>query len=156
METRNSLMFDAEELMNDFKKTIKQAFKTDEWINTFDGNEVKVVTKQERTSDKFPVISLNIIDDSPYNRTRDSNQVANHTQFTLRITIYNKESKNKKLDREVLSRRIANEIIYNLQIKYGLSHQYNQPTPNEDVSIARRTIGYTSIIDNKTKTLYIQ
>ena len=102
------------------------------------------------------MISLNIIDDSPYNRTRDSNQVANHTQFTLRITIYNKESKNKKLDREVLSRRIANEIIYNLQIKYGLSHQYNQPTPNEDVSIARRTIGYTSIIDNKTKTLYIQ
>lgn len=156
MEQRNSLMFDAEELLDEFKKTIKRAFKTDEWINTFDGNEMKVVTKQERTSDKFPVVVLNIFDDSPYNRTRDSNQVANHTQFALRITIYNKESKNKKLDRDVLSRKIANEIIYNLQIKYGLSHQYNQSTPNEDVSIARRTIGYNPIIDNRTKAIFIQ
>lgn len=156
MEERNSLIFDGELVMNELKKTIKQIFKTNEWIETFDGNEIKVITKQERTSDKFPVVSLNIFDDLPYNRTRDSNQIANHTQFALRVTIYNKESKSKKLDRETLSRRIANEIILNFQQKFGYSHSYNQLAPNEDVSVARRIIGYNMIINNKTYAIYIQ
>lgn len=156
MEERNSLIFDGELVMNELKKVIKQIFKTNEWIETFDGNEIKVITKQERTSDKFPVVSLNIFDDLPYNRTRDSNQIANHTQFALRVTIYNKESKSKKLDRETLSRRIANEIILNFQQRFGYSHSYNQLAPNEDVSVARRIIGYNMIINNKNHAIYIQ
>ena len=81
MEERNSLIFDGELVLNEVKKLIKETFKSDEWVELFDGNEMKVITKQERTSDKFPVISLNIIDDNPYNRTRDSRQISNHTQL---------------------------------------------------------------------------
>lgn len=156
MVERNSLIFDGELVMNELKKLIKKTFKTNEWIETFDGNEVKIITKQERTSDKFPVIVINIFDELPYSRTRDSNQIANHTQFSLRITIYNKESKSKKIDRDTLSRRIANEIILNLQKEFGYSHSYNQLTPNEDVSITRRTIGYNLIINNQTYSIHSQ
>lgn len=156
MEERNSLIFNGEVVMNEVKKVIKETFKSDEWIELFDGNEVKVITRQERTSDKFPVISLNIIDDFPYTKTRDSKQISNHTQFTLRITIYNKESKTKKLDREIVSRRISNAIIQKLQMKFGYSHSYNQLVPNEDITIARRVISYTQVIDNRTYAIYNQ
>lgn len=156
MEERNSLIFDGELVLKEVKKLIKEIFKTDEWVELFDGNEAKVITTQERTSDKFPVISLNIIDDNPYTITRDSRQISNHTQFTLRVTIYNKESKAKKLDREIVSRRIANAIIQKLQMKLGYSHGYNQLVPNEDITIARRIISYTQVIDNRTYAIYNQ
>lgn len=156
MLERNSLVFDGEALLSDLKKTIKKIFKSDEWINTFDGNEANITTFHKAVSDKFPTIFLEIEDDSPYNITRDSNQIANHSQFLFRITIYNKESKNKKIDRETLSRRIAKEIIFVLQKEYGFSHEYNNFIPNEDESIARRVISYRPIIDNRTNAIYIQ
>ena len=156
MLERNSLIFDGEKVINTLKKSIKKLFKSDEWVETFDGNEVGVITYQQTISDNFPIIFLEIIDDSPYTITRDSNQIANHTRFTFRITIYNKESKAKKLDRETLSRRIANEVILHLQKEYGYAHDYNQFVPNEDITISRRVIGYTAVIDNNTYAIYNQ
>lgn len=153
---RNTLMFDGETLLNEIKSAIKEVFKTDEWIQTFDGNELKIVTRQERVSDKFPVVVLNIIDDYPYLNGKTSQQHTQFSEFTLLITIYNKDSKAKKIDRETLSRRISYAIIYCLQTKFGYMHTYNQLTPNEDVSVTRRTISYTQIINNETRATFIR
>lgn len=150
----NTLIFDGERVTTQIKKLIQKAFKSDEWYTLFDNNDLQILTYQERVADKFPTIIINIVDDFPYLRTRDSNQISNHTQFTLRITIYNKNSKSKKLNREIVSRKIADNIIYTLQSELGYIYNANQLIPNEDIDVCRRVISYSVIIDNKTFDIY--
>lgn len=150
----NTLTFNGQRVMDQVKKLIQKSFKTDEWYELFDNNDLEIITYQERVSDRFPIITINIIDDYPYLTSRDSNQISNHTQFSLRITIYNKNSISKKLNREIVSRKIADQIIYTLQSELGYIYESNQLVPNEDVDICRRIISYSLIIDNKTYNIY--
>lgn len=153
---RNTLMFDRKTLRKEIVDAIKEVFNTDEWVKTFDGNELKIINRRERVSDKFPVVSIVIKDDHPFVNGKTSQQHTQYTEFNLLIEIYNKDSKAKKIDRETLSEDIGDAIIYCLQTKFGYMHTYNDTNPNEDVSVARRTILYTQIINNETRATFIR
>ena len=58
------------------------------------------------------------------------------------------------MNREIVSRKIADQIIYTLQSELGYIYESNQLVPNEDVDICRRIISYSLIIDNKTYNIY--
>ena len=154
----NDIVFDEEQFTNDIKDKIKLGFKNDtntNWFNIFGNKEINFSLIEDKFSDTFPTIDIEVIG-IPYERSMDSVQVANHTQFTIDIYIYNKEGKNgkEKINRKTLSMRIAKMINYIIQTNYGLVASSDSYLPNQDPTICRRLISYSGVIDNKTKSIF--
>ena len=155
---RNNIVFDEEQFTNDIKDKIKLGFKNDtntNWFSVFGNKEINFSIVEDKFSDTFPTIDIEVTG-IPYERSMDSGQVANHTQFTIDIYVYNKEGKNgkEKINRKVLSMRMAKMINYIIQTNYGLVANSDSYLPNQDPSVCRRLITYTGVIDNKNKYIF--
>lgn len=154
----NDIVFDEEQFTKDIQNKIRQGFKNDKetnWFSVFGNKEINFSIIEDKFSDTFPTIDIEVIG-TPYERSMDSVQVANHTQFTIDIYVYNKEGKNgkEKINRKILSMRISKMINYIMQKSYGLIASSDSYLPNQDPSICRRLISYSGVIDNKNKCIY--
>lgn len=154
----NDIVFDEELFTNDIEDKIRLGFKNDNetnWFSVFGNKEMNISLIEDKFSDTFPTISIEVTG-VPYERTMDSGQVANHTQFNIDIYVYNKEGKigKEKIDRKKLSMRISKRINYIIQTNYGLVASSDTYLPNQDPTICRRLISYRGVIDNKNKYIF--
>lgn len=110
--------------------------------------EVKVVTSYPKTTNDFPIVTFEEIDNSNIKRTKDSGGFQ-HSEISFEINIFTTGT-----SQMTSAKKIRNQIDGILSDEYGMARNVSRPTPNFlNGDIYRYTMRYSAIID-KNKILY--
>lgn len=97
----------------------------------------------------FPLVTVEEIDNSSYERTQDSASGENHVRLLYEINVYSNSVNGKKEQAKQLIEK-ADTVM----AKLGFYRTYCSPTPNlADLNIYRITARYRAVVD-KDQNIY--
>ena len=154
---KNDCIFDELEMLNLFKKTIKEAFEKDDnfeedyWYNLFGQREMTIYDSYTVSKPTFPccVITLSA---TPTIRNIHSSQIEQFSTVIARIEHYNQSVGDN--NRETIGIKINQRIKYILQKTFGVLIPNNTSLSSPDSSIYRRLIEARFVYDNINKVFY--
>lgn len=153
----NEYSFNELEMLNDFKRSIRQAFRTDEskpndyWYNLFGKRDVKIYDSIQVDEPRFPCFVVRFRS-YPNFSTRTSEETEQFSQVYVTIEHYNQ--KVGELGKEELGLLINYRLKTYLQKVYNILITNNQQVGSPNESIYRRRIDAELVFDNKNKIIY--
>lgn len=92
---------------------------------------------------RFPFVTLEVIDNSIYERFIDSARIENAADITVEVNVYSNKTAGKKEECKKLMWEINSTLS-----ALNLTRTMCQPTPNlEDATIYRMTARYRAVVD---------
>lgn len=151
----NDLIFNDEEVEDDFRYLLEKRFSQDDIYEMFNGelNFVPMDIDQQEEVD-LPAVTFYIYQGRP--RNKDDEQIQRYTPFTAEVNVYTSgDSKVRK------NRQLCNIIIQTLQsngplpnyYSRGLMFEENTETGSMLDSAYRRVIRMSGFCDNKRKLI---
>lgn len=153
----NDYSFNELEMLKEIKKTIKQAFRTDEskpndyWYNLFGKRDIKAYDSVQVDEPQFPCFVVKFRS-FPNFSTRTSQETEQFSQVYVTIEHYNQKVDN--LGKEELGLLINHRLKTVLQKTYNILITNNQQVGSPNESIYRRRIDAELVFDNKHKIIY--
>lgn len=114
-------------------------------VKTAQPQKVKCGSQYTREQSEFPYMTLEVKDNSVYDRFINSKQIENAAEIMVEVNAYSNSLKGKKEEAKKVI-KVADEVLGGL----GLVRIFCQPTPNlEDATVFRMTARYRAIVDEE-------
>lgn len=112
-------------------------------VKTAQPKNVKCGSQYTSEQSDFPYMTLEVKDNTVYERFINSKQIENAADIMVEVNAYSNSQKGKKEEVKKII-KTADDVLENL----GLVRVFCQPTPNlEDATVFRMTARYRAIVD---------
>jgi hypothetical protein len=119
-------------------------------VKTALGSTASMSADYQKGTPAFPVVTMQELDNSVYERTIDSGSKENHSTWACQFDVYSNLVSGKKEECKALSRTINTAMVGMGFVRFTRSFIPNY----DDDSISRMVLRYRGVVDNTTKKVY--